>query len=182
VECRNQHAWHQLNRLVGIFYDPTDELAQFHEVTADELPDTYRRLLAHDEHMTVTVEAWHQAPVELKVLASKHTAPHYARKIVLVRQYDGVVVQFGIVRMNFNYLSEGIRREVEFRLAPLGRILIQHNVMRKVDLAALWRVTPGRELSKLFGSDSPVVTFGRTAVIHCNDEPAIELLEVVAPD
>ncbi len=181
MEGRNQHVSQQLNSLVGIFYDPPDQLAQFHEVTNDELPDTYQRLLAHNEHMTVTVEAWHQAPVELKVLASKHTAPHYARKIVLARQYDGVVVQFGIVRLNLAYLSDNIRREIESRRAPLGRILIEHNVMRKVEVAALWRVTAGQELSKLFGSDGQVVTFGRTAVIHCNDEPAIELLEVVAP-
>ena len=62
---------------------------------------------------------------------------------------------------------------------PLGRILIKHHVMRRVELDSLWNVSPGSEMSRHFGSDA--ATFGRTAWIHVNGQPAVELLEVVAP-
>jgi hypothetical protein len=33
----------------------------------------------------------------------------------------------------------------------------------------------------LLGVPEGTTTFGRTAMIHCNGEPAVELLEIVAP-
>jgi hypothetical protein len=32
-----------------------------------------------------------------------------------------------------------------------------------------------------FGLTEPETTYGRQAIIHCDDQPAIELLEIVAP-
>ena len=61
-----------------------------------------------EEHMTVTVEEFHHSPVDV-VLAKKTVLPHYARKILLSRQTDGRVVQFGIVRLNFSYLAPEVQ-------------------------------------------------------------------------
>jgi hypothetical protein len=54
-------------------------------------------------------------------------------------------------------------------------------VLRQVQLVDLWRLTPGDELRKLFGLEKLQPCFGRTALIYCNGDPAVELLEVVAP-
>ncbi len=109
------------------------------------------------------------------------TPTHYARKITLTRQRDGRVVQFGIMRVNLAVLPAEVRREIEAQQTPLGRILIQHDVMRKIHLMSLWQVTPGNDSAQIFGLSSPEVTYGRAAVIDCNGEPAIELLEIVTP-
>ncbi len=45
-----------LNRLVQLFYAQVSDLGIFSEKRAEELPENYQRLLAHNEHMTVTVE------------------------------------------------------------------------------------------------------------------------------
>jgi hypothetical protein len=37
-------------------------------------------------------------------------------------------------------------------------------------------------MMKWFGLDSPRPTYGRLAYIHCNGRPAVELLEIVAPE
>ena len=74
-----------------------------------------------------------------------------------------------------------MRAEIESQNTPLGRILIEHNVMRQVQLISLWKVAPGEELRKLFGLADADVTYGRTALIYCNGVPAVELLEIVAP-
>jgi hypothetical protein len=38
-------------------------------------------LLAHDSHMTVTVERFHNGHVDVRVLETNITPTHYARKI-----------------------------------------------------------------------------------------------------
>ncbi len=171
----------ELETLLALFYDAPKRLGRFVEAPAGELPPVYRKLLAHNHHMTVTVEAHHGSLVNVRVLVTKTDDPYYARKILLERQSDGRVVQFGIVRLDFRHLSDAVRREIEGQAAPLGRILIEHNVLREVELFKLWQVTPGADLRELFGMPAPQTTYGRTALIHCNGEPAIELLEIVTP-
>lgn len=170
-----------LTTLVELFYPSLADLATFERVDAAQLAEPYRQLLAHDEHMTVTVEEFHHSRVDVKVLGTRLTPPHYARKILLARQSDGAVVQFGIVRLNFDFLAPDVQREIERQSMPLGRILIEHNVLRQVELVDLWKVTPGEDLQRHFSLHQPVPCFGRTALIHCDGEPAVELLEVVTP-
>jgi chorismate-pyruvate lyase len=170
-----------LGTLARLFYDGAESLGDFDEVAADDLPDVYRMLLAHDAHMTVAVERLHDSPVRVCVLDKRVTSTHYARKILLVRETDGQVVQFGIMRVNFAYLSPEVRDEIQSEAAPLGRILIRHDVLRKVQLFSLWRITTGADLTWLFGLTQPAVTYGRTALIDCNGVPAVELIEIVAP-
>ena len=169
-----------LDTLAGLFYRSRERLGGFTEVAPDEMPQPARRLLAHNDHMTVTVEEFHRSPVNVRVLDKLVTPQHYARKILLERQSDGLVVQFGIMRVNFDYLSPEVAREIRSEATPLGRILIEHNVLRRVQLFSLWRVEMGAELQTLFGA-RPGIAYGRTAMIDCNEEPAVELVEIVTP-
>jgi chorismate-pyruvate lyase len=171
----------ELDTLVGLFYAAPDELGQFEEVPRTDAPPVYRALLHHEHHMTVTVENFHGCPVDVRVLEVDQSGDHYARKILLTRQSDGTVVQFGIMRLNFNYVSDEIRRDIESQKIPLGRVLIKHDVLRVIHLDALWRVLPGPDLCQLLDIGPEEATYGRTAVIDCNGEPAVELLEIVTP-
>jgi chorismate-pyruvate lyase len=170
-----------LHALIGLFYRAPDELGRFEEVLISKIPEPQRELLAHTHHMTVTLERFHGGPVDVRVLQKHVTATHYARKILLARQADGRVVQYGIMRINLSLLSAPVRAEIEAESTPLGRILIEHDVLRRIHLMSLWRIEPGRELRQVFGLTAPVDTYGRCAVIDCNDEPAVELLEIVSP-
>lgn len=170
-----------LDTVVGLFYDAPERLGEFTEVSADEMPDGYRALLAHDEHMTVTVEAHYGESVDVRVLDRISTGSHYARKILLARQSDGGVVQFGIMQVDFAFLDPSVRDEIRSETTPLGRILIRNDVLRRVRLSALWSVVPGDDLRNCFASDDGAVLYGRTAQIECNGKPAIRLLEIVAP-
>ncbi len=168
-----------LETLLGLFYDAPHELAEFKDVAVQSMPLDYRRLLAHTEHMTVSVEEYHRSKVDVRVLDRRETETHYAREILLSRRSDNKVVQYGIMRVNFDWLSPRVRTEIQSEKTPLGRILIQHDVLRRVRLAGLWRVTPGPKLTKMLELAEPTVTYGRTALIECDGEPAIELLEIV---
>ena len=178
----SQAAFPDLHDLVHLFYDQVGDLAEFENQLSGTLPAPYDRLLDHNHHMTVTLESHHGCPVDVHVLQVEEKGGTYCRKILLSRQSDDQVVMLGIVRLHTQYLQPEVRDEIEAQTTPLGRVLINHNVLRRVELGKLWRVTPNVELQRHFGLDSARVTFGRTAIIHCNEEPAIELVEIVAPE
>lgn len=176
----SRRATPELRALANLFYLSLDELGQFEEVTADEAPPAARELLWHEEHMTVTVEGRYGGPVDVRVLNTHVTPTHYSRRIALTRPEDGRVVLFGIVRLYTGVLPEDVRGEIESQQTPLGRILIEHNVLRHVRPLSLWRVTAADDLAQLFQGANAAEYFGRTALIYCNGLPAVELLEVVA--
>ncbi len=160
----------------------SDFLAASETVSAEQVPPPYHELLVHPHHMTVTVEAHHHDTVDVKVLEHIAGANTYARKILLVARKTGRVVQFGLVRIHLQHCSPAVRAEIVEGLKPLGRILIEHNVLRRIEPTSFLRVTPGPALMEWFGLTAPRVTYGRQALIHCDGEPAIELLEIVAPE
>lgn len=178
----SQAAFPSLHELVHLFYDQVEDLAEFEQAEYGTLPSPYGGLLDHNHHMTVTLERHHASPVDVHVLQVERMGGTYCRKILLSRQSDGQVVMYGIVRLHTQYLDPIVRDEIESENTPLGRVLIEHNVLRRVELGKLWRVSPNVELQRHFKLDSARVTFGRTAIIHCDEEPAIELVEIVAPE
>jgi chorismate-pyruvate lyase len=171
-----------LKALAALFYPQLGELGEFERAEPPEMPPLYRSLLDHQNHMTVTVEQHHGSSVDVRVIQTSISGHHYARKILLARQSDGRVVQFGIMRLDFNCVNAEVRQQVESQQIPLGRILIEHDILRVIHLRRLWKVTPGPDLQKLFGISSPLTTYGRTAAIDFDGAPAVDLLEIVAPE
>lgn len=167
--------------LAALFFPKLGMLGRFKAVTENDLPHAYRSLLAHDDHMTVTIEAIHNSLVDVCVLDVQQEDDIYARKILLTRQKDGQVVLFGIMRMDLSQVAAEVRREIEEKGTPLGRILIRHHVMRHVELDGLYRVVPGAELCTLLHVAEGAITYGRTARIHVAGRPAVQLLEIVTP-
>ena len=55
-------------------------------------------------------------------------------------------------------------------------------MLRRIEPTAFLRIVPGPAMMAWFGLAEPTPTYGRLALIHCDDEPAIELLEIVAPE
>jgi hypothetical protein len=163
-------------------FPPADYLDGFELVPADEVPEPYFSLLVHEHHMTVTVEAHHGSRVDVQVLARNVTEDTYARKILLVLQSTGRVVQFGIMRIHLRFCTPPVRAEILAARTPLGRILIEHNVLRRIKPVAFLRVVPGPDMIGWFGLGSPRPTYGRLAMLHCDGKPAVELLEIVAPE
>ncbi len=168
-----------LDTLLHLFYQDTAEFGVIEAISAADMPTVARKLLDHEHHMTVTVEDHHHCGVDVQVLETLFTGQAYSRKILLSKQTDRTVVQFGIVRLNFEFLATHIQQEIRAENTPLGRILINHNVLRRVELSQLWEIQAGQDLAELFRVSPNTIVYGRTAWIYCNGEPAIELLEVV---
>jgi chorismate-pyruvate lyase len=158
---------------------PADSMATL--LRAAAVPEPYRGLLAHTEHMTVTVEAFYGCPVDVRVLEAGRDGDFYHRRIVLTLHGTDRIVQYGLVRINLKLLSAKVREEILAQKTPLGRILIENNVLRRVEPTSFLEVRPGPELARHMELAKPVTIYGRTGVIFCNDQPAIAVLELLSP-
>ena len=70
------------------------------------------------------------------------------------------------------------QEEINSKGAPLGRVLIRHNVLREVELVTLWRIEPGAELKRHLNLADNQPIFGRTAQILVDERPTVQLLEI----
>ena len=175
--------------LVGVFSSPP-EFGEIRNVGTEQVPQPSRTLLDHRSHMTVAMERFYGCDVCLRVVATKAdggddspSSSWYAREILLETP-AGVVVQYGIVRINLASLDEATAVEIRRAQRPLGRILIAAGMLRDVHGVELLEVLPGPHLRKLFLSDAGAAAapiYGRVANIQLNGLPAVELLEIVAP-
>jgi hypothetical protein len=170
-----------VQRLASLFYDELAELGEFDPVSADDLPEPFRSLLAHNEHMTVTLESANASPVTVRVVAEVREETSYARNSLLARQRDGVVLQFGIMRIWLGDLPASACDEITVDKLPLGRVLIDHHMLREVELISLWRIVPGPALRKHLNLAVGEVIFGRSAQILVDERPTVQMLEIVAP-
>ena len=146
-------------------------------IDPETLPEVYRTLLVHHGHMTTALESHYGAPVDLRVLRSEHREESYRRMILLTLRGTDRVVEFGVVRLNLAVISEQVREEILTHKAPLGDVLIRHDILRKVEPKWYLHVPGDCPWTRYLGSHE---AYGRLGVIYCDDEPAIEMLEIVA--
>lgn len=143
----------------------------------DEMPVLARALLVHHGHMTEVLGRHYHGKVELTVLESQLVENSYWRKIVL--HVNGRLVEYGVVRIFLQYVSKAAADEILERKLPLGAVLIKHNILRSVEPRWYVKIAP-EAIKSLFGGEPEAEPhYGRIGVIHCNGEPAIELLEVI---
>ncbi len=169
------------DHLYRLFPDSLDRPSAV-EVAADDVPEPYHKLLVHTHHMTVTVEGFYGGPVDVRVLASRRSGQEYARKILLaLKSGTRQVVQFGLVRINLGVCPEPVRNAIVEGKTPLGRVLIQNDMLRRIELLALLRVSLSPTMAEWFRVPAGTETYGRVGVIYTGDRPAVEVLEILAP-
>lgn len=157
-----------------------DALGEFYEpVAPSDLPDVYRHLLAHEQHMTLRLREHFGQEVVLHVLASALDDDSYQRRITLTLDGTSRVVEVGLVRIDLGYTSEAVRSAILEKKTPLGDVLIHANVLRRIEPKWYYRFAAGCALLADFGAARPPAAYGRLGVIYCDEQPAIELLEIV---
>ncbi len=174
-----------MNALAADFYGGLDHLDQnlgiVTPVASIEMPEAYRTLLCHHGHMTVTLEAWHESLVNVSVLDEVSSDLRYSRHSLLSRQTDNRIVQSGIMSIDLTQLPEAVKESIRQGSEPLGRLLIRSNLLREVELLALWRIQSASMLTEELKLSAGEEVFGRSARILVDSKPAVELLEIVYP-
>jgi len=161
------------------FFEAGHEPTAFNSVEPESMPDAFRRLLVHEDHMTTQLEAYHGRPVELGVLEYRHEGDLYTRKILLTLEGTDHVVEFGIMRLDLRQIPESVGKQIIDRSAPLGAILIEHDLLRRIEPKWFLRFPGPQPQKEYFAEQDGAPVYGRIGMIHCNHEPAIELLEIV---
>jgi hypothetical protein len=147
-------------------------------VHPDGIPHPADALLVHHEHMTIVLQKHHGRPVNVHVLEEHLAGDTYTRKISLTPVGSDKVVEWGIVRLNFQYMSPEVRDEILAKKMPLGAILIKHNVHRRIKPRYFLRFPQNGQVLGLFSEKQPEPAYGRLGTIFCDNQPCIELLEI----
>lgn len=169
-----------LGNICEDFLDRNSIIDSAERVPTEALPKDAVRRLVHAEHMTTVLRRFHGTPVELKVLSEKSDRIRYSRMILLTLRGSDTVVEFGIARLNLDSVDERIRDEIVQGDTPLGDILINHDVHRRIDPKWYFRFSASSPVLPYFDDAAVVEAFGRVAIIHCDGKPVIQLLEIVA--
>jgi len=168
-----------LAELCAGFMEPDAIDGAWEAVKPEAMPDSFRRLLVHRDHMTTKLRAFHGAEVELRVLAERLDGDVYRRKIVLTLSGTARVVEFGVVRIDLRFVPGVVRNSILNGRRPLGEVLIDNAVMRRIEPRWYLRFPASCAMLAEAGLAPSGDVFGRIGTIFCNGEPAIELLEVI---
>ena len=148
-------------------------------VRPEEMPGPYRQLLVHERHMTLALKEHCASKLDLYVMDVHREAESYRRKIFLTPAGSSQAIELGVVRLDLRYLPDAPRTEILGQKMPLGAVLMKHQVLRRIQPRWYLRFPAGSPMLKWFGYPGEGPFFGRIGTIWCNDEPAVEVMEIV---
>lgn len=148
-------------------------------VQPQHIPFPEDDLLVHHDHMTIVLQRHHGRAVRVHVLDERLDGDLYTRKISLTPVDGDKIVEWGIVRLNFRYMPEAVKQEILAKQMPLGAILVKHDVHRRIKPRYFLRLPESSSVIALFGANNAGPLYGRIGTIYCDDEPCIEVLEIV---
>lgn len=164
-------------------FDPDDAsvLTSATILEAEELPQPYRVLLAHDRDMTGTLEAYFKQSMTLRVFGKKLQGDSLYRQVVLEGVEDGRPREFGAIRIDLSCFDGQTRELVAQCQVPLGRVLREHHVAYVSNPSAYLKVMPDELLSRALQVDSGPL-YGRKNELKMPDGRAIaQIIEILPP-
>jgi hypothetical protein len=167
-------------RLMLAFFGES-QLPQCEQIPAEAVPPPFHGLLVHDQHMTVALEAYHRSRVLLRPYLVHRQGDLYGRKLDLVSEDSAAVVLTGIMLFNLSVVAEPVRQLILEQKIPLGRLLIENNVLRQVSTESFLRIAATDPLVARFHLAEARPAYARLATIFCDERPAVDLLEIVNP-
>lgn len=151
-------------------------------VPPDALPRPFRRLLAHCNDMTPTLEAFHGEAVSLRVCDRQTVADSYAREVVLELATAGHPVAYGAIRIHLDRLEPPARRSILEEREPFGAILQAEAVPHLCWPQAFFHVEADARMSRLLKLSHPGALYGRrNVVLDVQRQLLAEVIEVLAP-
>ena len=112
----------ELEALIALYYSDASQLGQFTRCDKQSVPPVYRKLLAHEAHMRVTVEKRHGCQVDGTSVDRPHLGHRGAAVFVPAR--DGFAVKEQFPPLRFFGFAQGIVGGCRGLDGRSGRILV----------------------------------------------------------
>ena len=147
-----------------------------------EVPEPYKSLLVHNNDMTPTLETHHGSRIHLEILGRDRRSAFYYREVVLRLDHDERPVEFGANKVFLGQFPEDAQEQILLEQVPLGRILKECGVKHHTEAKHFLRVEPDAVILKALEMETPVILYGRKAVIaDATGHPLSEIVEILPP-
>ncbi len=155
-------------------------MPQIDKVSAEEIPEPYRSLLAHNNDMTPTLERFHGADIHLRILHREQRGDYYFRQVALHLDGSEKPVEFGAIKVSLLLFPPKARQLILEQRVPLGSILKECQVTHSTAAKAFFRVVPDDLIASVLQLSNRNILYGRKATImDPQKRPLSEIVEIL---
>lgn len=160
-------------------------LPHVRQVSGDEVPEPYRRLLVGNHDMTPTLEAFHGDRITLRVLEREHDGgpkDTLTRVVVLSLIGDERPVEFGGILIRLPCFPPDARERVLQGTSPLGTILADCRIEHFSRPRGFIRVESDALIEKALGLTGQHTLYGRRNwLLTGQNEVLADIVEILPP-
>ena len=146
------------------------------------LPDAFKRLLAHENNMTPTLESFYESTIHIERLNVVPDRDECSREVVLRLDTSKKPVEYGASRIFLHTLpAQAVDLICEGHM-PLGSILNQCGCHHTVELSGFFKVKPTSFFTNVFSSTHGTPLYGRrNSLVALDGNPIAEVCEILPP-
>lgn len=165
------------------FYERSGQLLpSVARVDAGEIPEPCRRLLVHENSMTLTLEEAYRRSVRLRVLKSALLRNVLSRQVVLVLDDNATVVEFAGIKIHLQHFPPQARQLVLDGQQPFGYILHSQGIEYAHRPEYYIQVMADVLIAGALHLVEPCLLYGRrTALTDSSQRTLAEIVEILPP-
>lgn len=149
-------------------------------VSPAQMPEPYRRLLAHAQDMTSTLEQHHGQRVGLRVLRRERRERYYSREVLLTT--PDAPVEYGVIRIQLTAVPPEVRELILAEHLPLGRLLQDHAVPYLSRPQEFYRFIASPYLQRVLELPGPATLYGRRNLLLNREHRLLaDVVEILPP-
>ena len=166
---------------LDFFYSKNkSKLPKIFPVQDSNIPETEKKLLAHQSDMTSTLSNYHGSDLYIEVLDNELNEHYLLRMVVLKKLDDSKPVEFGAIGIDLSKLNFKMVEEIKEGTKPLGKLLELYNVQYASNPRAYFQIEIDEYISKILDSPINEISFGRCNEITDNEGFTIaDIVEVL---
>lgn len=172
--------------LADFYREESEPLPEVVRLKDRDLPQPYRRLLAHRRDMTSSLERFFGARLTLRTLRREIHDDGLYRQVVLETATTAKPAEFGAIKIFLDHFAPPARELILAGEVPLGAILFQQGIEYRCKVAAFFRWARDPVTRAAFGL--PEATgperwhYGRKSVLTtAAGEKLAEAVEILPP-
>lgn len=159
-----------------------EQLPSIEVISADEVPQPYRRLLVHNSDMTSTLEKFYGDRIHLEVLRRQEAGHDYFREVILALDRSRKPVEFGAIRIDLALFEPKTRDLIIEARLPLGRILAEGDVTYTSRPRAFLRIASDAFIGSVLRISGKPELYGRRNTLFDPQHRALaDIVEILPP-